>query len=144
MAGGQAGLWLLVFALLGKREHRKLHAPERRRYPYPGGYRVERTRDNPPACGNAGSSLGDISAIVISHEHGDHCRGVAPFAKKPGYPDLYYRRSADCFHDISGVAQVQAHSIRSRLRGLWFFTSLPFRSLTIRRSRWVLPSRGRA
>ena len=23
-----------------------------------------------------------ISAIVISHEHGDHCRGVAPFVKK--------------------------------------------------------------
>src|SRR5512138_1797843 len=23
----------------------------------------------------------EISAIVVSHEHGDHCRGVAPFAK---------------------------------------------------------------
>jgi phosphoribosyl 1,2-cyclic phosphodiesterase len=23
----------------------------------------------------------DISAIVVSHEHGDHCRGVGPFAK---------------------------------------------------------------
>jgi phosphoribosyl 1,2-cyclic phosphodiesterase len=29
---------------------------------------------------------GDISAIVISHEHGDHCRGVSPFAKKLDIP----------------------------------------------------------
>lgn len=28
-----------------------------------------------------GVAPGDISAIVLSHEHGDHCRGVAPFAK---------------------------------------------------------------
>jgi len=27
-----------------------------------------------------------ISAIVISHEHGDHCRGVAPFAKDLDIP----------------------------------------------------------
>jgi phosphoribosyl 1,2-cyclic phosphodiesterase len=27
-----------------------------------------------------------ISAIVISHEHGDHCRGVSPFAKKLDIP----------------------------------------------------------
>lgn len=29
---------------------------------------------------------GDISAIVISHEHGDHCRGVVPFAKNLDIP----------------------------------------------------------
>lgn len=28
-----------------------------------------------------GLEPGDISAIVVSHEHGDHCRGVSPFAK---------------------------------------------------------------
>ena len=28
----------------------------------------------------------EISAIVISHEHGDHCRGVAPFAKELEIP----------------------------------------------------------
>ena len=27
-----------------------------------------------------------ISAIVISHEHGDHCRGVTPFVKNLGIP----------------------------------------------------------
>ena len=27
-----------------------------------------------------------ISAIVISHEHGDHCRGLAPFVKNLGVP----------------------------------------------------------
>jgi phosphoribosyl 1,2-cyclic phosphodiesterase len=28
----------------------------------------------------------DISAIVVSHEHGDHCRGVGPFAKNLEIP----------------------------------------------------------
>jgi phosphoribosyl 1,2-cyclic phosphodiesterase len=28
-----------------------------------------------------GLSPQQISAIVVSHEHGDHCRGIAPFAK---------------------------------------------------------------
>jgi phosphoribosyl 1,2-cyclic phosphodiesterase len=28
----------------------------------------------------------EISAIVVSHEHGDHCRGVAPFAKNLDIP----------------------------------------------------------
>jgi phosphoribosyl 1,2-cyclic phosphodiesterase len=28
----------------------------------------------------------DISAIVVSHEHGDHCRGVGPFAKDLDIP----------------------------------------------------------
>ena len=28
----------------------------------------------------------EVSAIVISHEHGDHCRGVAPFAKNLDIP----------------------------------------------------------
>jgi phosphoribosyl 1,2-cyclic phosphodiesterase len=27
-----------------------------------------------------------ISAIVVSHEHGDHCRGVGPFAKELDIP----------------------------------------------------------
>jgi phosphoribosyl 1,2-cyclic phosphodiesterase len=28
----------------------------------------------------------EVSAIVVSHEHGDHCRGVAPFAKALDIP----------------------------------------------------------
>jgi phosphoribosyl 1,2-cyclic phosphodiesterase len=28
----------------------------------------------------------EVSAIVVSHEHGDHCRGVAPFAKELDIP----------------------------------------------------------
>ena len=27
-----------------------------------------------------------ISAIVVSHEHGDHCRGIAPFARHLDVP----------------------------------------------------------
>jgi phosphoribosyl 1,2-cyclic phosphodiesterase len=33
-----------------------------------------------------GLSPQQISAIVVSHEHGDHCRGVAPFAKHLDVP----------------------------------------------------------
>ena len=33
-----------------------------------------------------GLEPGKISAIVISHEHGDHCRGVGPFSKDLGTP----------------------------------------------------------
>jgi phosphoribosyl 1,2-cyclic phosphodiesterase len=33
-----------------------------------------------------GLEPGQISAIVVSHEHGDHCRGVGPFAKSLDIP----------------------------------------------------------
>jgi phosphoribosyl 1,2-cyclic phosphodiesterase len=33
-----------------------------------------------------GLEPGQISAIVVSHEHGDHCRGVGPFAKDLDIP----------------------------------------------------------
>ena len=33
-----------------------------------------------------GLEPGNISAIVVSHEHGDHCRGVGPFAKDLDIP----------------------------------------------------------
>jgi phosphoribosyl 1,2-cyclic phosphodiesterase len=33
-----------------------------------------------------GLSPEKISAIVVSHDHGDHCRGVAPFVKKRDIP----------------------------------------------------------
>jgi len=33
-----------------------------------------------------GLEPGKISAIVVSHEHGDHCRGVGPFAKDLDIP----------------------------------------------------------
>lgn len=33
-----------------------------------------------------GLEPGNISAILVSHEHGDHCRGVGPFAKNLDIP----------------------------------------------------------
>jgi phosphoribosyl 1,2-cyclic phosphodiesterase len=33
-----------------------------------------------------GLEPGQVSAIVVSHEHGDHCRGVGPFAKDLDIP----------------------------------------------------------
>jgi len=36
--------------------------------------------------GEAGVAPGDISVIVVSHEHTDHCRGVGPFVKSLGIP----------------------------------------------------------
>ena len=34
----------------------------------------------------AGRAPEEIAAILISHEHGDHCRGAAPFAARHGVP----------------------------------------------------------
>lgn len=41
-----------------------------------------------------------ISAIVISHEHGDHCRGVGPFAKNLDIPVFMTEAALAC----SGLA----------------------------------------
>jgi len=42
------------------------------------------------ACGLGAEA---ISAIVISHEHGDHCRGVAPFVKHMDVPVFMTERA---------------------------------------------------
>ncbi len=34
----------------------------------------------------AGKSPSDVTAILVTHEHGDHIHGVAPFARKHGVP----------------------------------------------------------
>ncbi len=36
--------------------------------------------------GECGLAPDQVSAIVVSHEHGDHCRGVAPFVKHLNIP----------------------------------------------------------
>ena len=43
-------------------------------------------RETARRLGECGLSPDQISAIVVSHEHGDHCRGVAPFAKHLDIP----------------------------------------------------------
>ena len=43
-------------------------------------------RETARRLGECGLSPQQISAIVVSHEHGDHCRGVAPFAKHLDVP----------------------------------------------------------
>jgi phosphoribosyl 1,2-cyclic phosphodiesterase len=43
-----------------------------------------------------GIEPGEISAIVVSHEHGDHCRGVAPFAKDLNIPVFMTREVLRC------------------------------------------------
>lgn len=47
-----------------------------------------------------GISPDRISAIVVSHEHGDHCRGVAPFAKELEVPVFI---TEDAFN-VSGIS----------------------------------------
>ncbi len=42
----------------------------------------------------------DISAIVVSHEHGDHCRGVGPFAKNLDIPVFI----TDAAYQASGLS----------------------------------------
>ena len=43
-------------------------------------------RETARRLGECGLGPDRISAIVVSHEHGDHCRGVAPFAKHLDIP----------------------------------------------------------
>jgi len=43
-------------------------------------------RETARRLGECGLDPRQISAIVVSHEHGDHCRGVAPFAKSLDIP----------------------------------------------------------
>jgi len=42
----------------------------------------------------------DIAAVVVSHEHGDHCRGVGPFAKDLDIP-VFMTEGAYCGSQIS-------------------------------------------
>jgi phosphoribosyl 1,2-cyclic phosphodiesterase len=43
-------------------------------------------RETAKRLGEYGLSPEKISAIVVSHEHGDHCRGAGPFAKNLNIP----------------------------------------------------------
>jgi len=43
-------------------------------------------RETVRRLGEIGMAPEDISAIVVSHEHGDHCRGVGPFVKTLDIP----------------------------------------------------------
>jgi len=43
-------------------------------------------RETVRRLGEIGMEPEDISAIVVSHEHGDHCRGVGPFVKSLDIP----------------------------------------------------------
>lgn len=43
-------------------------------------------RETARRLGECGMEAGRISAIVISHEHSDHCRGLAPFVKSLDVP----------------------------------------------------------
>jgi phosphoribosyl 1,2-cyclic phosphodiesterase len=56
-------------------------------------------RETARRLAECGVGAQDISAIVISHEHGDHSRGVAPFAKHLDVPifmtDGAYKACAD-------------------------------------------------
>jgi phosphoribosyl 1,2-cyclic phosphodiesterase len=58
---------------------------------------------------------GDISAIVVSHEHGDHSRGVAPFAKNLDIP-IFITQDA---LSASGIS-LAAHRFRTIQPGTAF------------------------
>jgi phosphoribosyl 1,2-cyclic phosphodiesterase len=50
-------------------------------------------RETTRRLGECGLSPDQVSAIVVSHEHGDHCRGVAPFAKHLDIPIFMTERA---------------------------------------------------
>jgi phosphoribosyl 1,2-cyclic phosphodiesterase len=49
-----------------------------------------------------GLEPGDISAIVVSHEHGDHCRGIAPFVKDLDVPVFMTDGAYDAYSSAEG------------------------------------------
>ncbi len=58
-----------------------------------------------------GVSPGQITAIVLSHEHGDHCRGVAPFVKDIEIPVFMTEaafRGSDMNLDARRVRPIQS------------------------------------
>ena len=73
-----------------------------------------------------GLEPGQISAIVVSHEHGDHCRGVGPFAKNLDIP-VFMTESAFSHSEI----KLDSRKVRRITSGECFevygieFTSFP-------------------
>jgi phosphoribosyl 1,2-cyclic phosphodiesterase len=57
-------------------------------------------RETARRLAECGLSPQQVSAIVVSHEHGDHCRGVAPFAKHLDVPVFM----TDGAYAASGIA----------------------------------------
>jgi len=61
-----------------------------------------------------GLSPRQISAIVVSHEHGDHCRGIAPFVKHLGTPIFM---SDGAYAAYSGAGNPFDERKRQRIEG---------------------------
>jgi len=60
-----------------------------------------------------GIEPGQISAIVVSHEHGDHCRGVGPFAKDLRAPVFITEgayRAAELRVDPARICRIESGS----------------------------------
>ncbi len=51
---------------------------------------------------NAGRSPAEVAAVLVSHEHGDHCRGAVPFATRHGVPIACTRGTWDAIGGAPG------------------------------------------
>jgi len=63
-----------------------------------------------------GKTAADISAIVVTHEHGDHLKGVAPFARKhntPVYmtPGTFKSKALGCMPSLHLIEGYQAFEL---------------------------------
>jgi len=65
-------------------------------------------------CARVGVDLGEIDAVLVSHEHADHIKGVGPLARKYGVPVWMTHgtwRNARC-GDIPQLRLFSSHSQR--------------------------------
>ena len=69
-----------------------------------------------------------ISAIVVSHEHGDHCRGVGPFAKSLDIPVFMTDATFASSGMNTGFEKTPADQLRRMLRRVRIFVHVLFRA----------------
>lgn len=56
-----------------------------------------------------GRDPADIEAVLVTHEHGDHCRGLGPLQRRYGMPIWMTAGTAGVLGDIPGIELLNCH-----------------------------------